>query len=525
MYQMTDNERQNLKQSILDLLDEYEYTYTDFAINKIIDTWCTNKSALLEAFTKHPNYVDGKFMIAFQSDYEREIDVSKIRLFYEWMKQRMRDPEYYKNLPEAVEKAKEMKHQYLPNDAFYFISDYLRYWTFRQITSEQAKMINEAFPEIKAHTNEKTTRVINRLCTYLNWHTHPDYNREFAKYADALTPITIKRHTILSLNPLDYLTMSFGNSWSSCHTIDKLNRRDMPNSYEGMYSSGTMSYMLDGTSMVLYTVDSSYDGDEFYTQPKINRQMFHFANDKLIQSRLYPQSNDSNNEAYTPYRNLVQEIISTIFDVPNIWTKKNGGITRYTISYGTHYRDYTCFDACNISILKDSNNDEPILIGHNPICIECGTEHDCASNINCCRGVHTCADCGCVIDDDEDIYWIDGQPYCGDCVAYCECCGHDHLYRDCTYIDGYGYVCDDCLADEFTCCDECGEWTHNDEITEINVNGRYICVCDSCLDNYQQCDNCGRWFSTSDLTEHDNGDSYCDECFEKIEEEEETEED
>ena len=40
---------------------------------------------------------------------------------------------------------------------------------------------------------------------------------KFAKYADSINPIKVKRHTVLSVHPIDYYTMSFGNSWTSCH--------------------------------------------------------------------------------------------------------------------------------------------------------------------------------------------------------------------------------------------------------------------------------------------------------------------
>jgi hypothetical protein len=205
---------------------------------------------------------------------------------------------------------------------------------------------------------------MNKLFTYLGYNKHPDYNREFAKYADALNPLVIKRHTILSLNPLDYLTMSFGNSWASCHTIDKENKRNMPNSYQGQYSSGTMSYMLDATSMVFYTVDKSYEGIEYWTQPKINRQMFHYAEDKLVQGRLYPQDNDGCQNEYTGYRNLVQEIIAQVLEVPNLWSLKIGtnAAGRYIYTRGTHYADYCYYDNCSLSTLKGSENEDLVYM-------------------------------------------------------------------------------------------------------------------------------------------------------------------
>lgn len=518
MYQMNDNERSTLKNTMVDLLEKYDYEYTHEALDKIIDKWATNKATLIEAFKRHPNYVEDKFLIAFESDYERDIDERAISNFDQWIRWNVFSWAIdNKKLPEDVDKIRKVQHcTWLPQKIFNNIFSNLTYFNTRTLTQAQATRINEAIPEIRAKANEKTSRVINKICTYLHYNEHPDYNREFAKYADALTPIKIKRHTILSVNPIDYLTMSFGNSWSSCHTIDKQNKRDMPNGYHGQYSSGTMSYMLDGTSMVLYTVDSKYDGNEFYSQDKINRQMFHYGEDKLIQSRLYPQCNDSDSEIYTPFRILVQEIISTIFDFPNLWVKKNNSICTYVWSRGTHYRDYTKFNSCNLTIKKDSENEKEIQIGHDPICIECGCIHENSENINCCHNGYICARCGCRIDDD-DYYEIDGEYYCEGCTFYCEFCHETHVRDNGTYTDSYGQVCNDCLDEYFVQCEDCDEWIHRDDIVRLDVDGYSRWVCDSCADDYTQCDKCGEWFT--DINEHD-GNYYCDDCLEEIEEEE-----
>ena len=336
---ITAEERSYLQDKMIDLLEEYDYSYTEDAISEIIENWSDNKATLIEAFKRHPNYIDGKFMIVFDTNYEREIDKQSTRDFRDWL---------YVHMPEAFQNC---KHEEIKNDTRFILDirmfiDSISILCHRALDNLDTDYINGNLPQMKATIGTKKTRIVNKICDYLGYTKLPDYNREFAKYADALSPITIKRHTILSINPLDYLTMSFGNSWASCHTIDKTNRRGMPNSYEGQYSSGTMSYMLDSTSMVLYTVDASYDGNEYWNEPKINRQMFHYGEDKLVQGRLYPQSNDGDGEAYTPYRNLVQEIIAKVFDFPNLWTIKRGTelMCELVDSYGTHYRDYYSFE-------------------------------------------------------------------------------------------------------------------------------------------------------------------------------------
>lgn len=514
---ITSEERSNIFAEMKYLLDEYDYDYSYDALNAIIDEWAIQKEPLIELFKKHPNYIEGKFMIAFDQDYEREIDVTVLNKFRNWL---------FNKLPamqEAISNKLGMGLAYymgLPYNIYTVLC--METVNTRTISEGIAEKINEDIPAIHAHAGQKTTRVINKICKYLGYDQLPEYNREFAKYADALSPIVIKRHTILSINPIDYLTMSFGNSWASCHTIDKENRRNMPNAYEGQYSSGTISYMLDPSSMVLYTVDASYEGNEYYNQPKINRQMFHWGEDKLVQSRLYPQSNDSNDEAYAPYRNLVQEIMSVILDVPNLWSLSRGytEANKYIHTKGTHYADYAYYDNCTLSKLKGSENTNCFTVGAKPICIECGCRHDKFENINHCAAEITCDNCGESIHAD-DVYWVDGYAYCGDCVSYCPRCDTYHRGGEYYIASENRNVCEDCAHEHYIYCSYCGYYEAVDYSTYITSEDRY--VCDECLnDHYIQCDKCGEWFRDSDI--YGMGDNYyCECCRDEILEEGENE--
>ena len=69
--------------SLKELLDEYDYEYTTDALDSIIDEWAKQKAPLIEAFKNHPNYVDGKFMIVFDTNYDREINTDVLYNFKE----------------------------------------------------------------------------------------------------------------------------------------------------------------------------------------------------------------------------------------------------------------------------------------------------------------------------------------------------------------------------------------------------------------------------------------------------------
>lgn len=516
---ITNEERTNLLDSMADLLDEYDYDYTNKALNAIIDKWSEAKENLIQAFKNHPNYLEGQFMIAFDTDYERAINKQGSIDFSRYLYNACSRPEFISNLPKEIEYKRVVDDcEYLPRDIFMFIGN-LSSIACRTMKEETANEINEMMPNVHAHTGEKTSRVINRICTYLGYNKFGDYNREFAKYADSLSPLKITRHTILSLNPLDYLTMSFGNSWASCHTIDKSNKRGMPNSYEGQYSSGTMSYMLDKVSMVFYTVDSSYDGVEYWNEPKINRQMFHYGEEKLIQGRLYPQSNDYEGEDYTPNRNIVQKIIADIYKFPNLWTLKKGteAACEYVHTHGTHYPDYTHFQKCSLSRQKGSENAEFITIGESPICIECGCTHNVSESINCCHipNAAFCEHCGCAIMDEEDIYWVDGEAYCRDCVSYCDICGSYHIGTS-HYIDRDDVsVCDYCFDEYYVICEDCDEYVHRDDSYWCDDRDGYIC--DDCYaENYITCEDCGKIVHRHDAYWYEGEQCYiCNDCYEE----------
>lgn len=504
-------EREHLLDNMKKLLSEYDYRYSESALNDIIDEWSAQKEELIEAFRKHPNYI-GNFMIVYDYNYERVVDERASSVFGDYITDLAR---IYRN--DVLEEIKERREQdgcsWLPKVLFDFFAN-LKNYAARTVSEEVANLINSVVPEAHVHTGEKMSRAVNKICKYLGYDKDPDYNREFAKYADSLSPMVIKRHTVLSVNPLDYLTMSFGNSWASCHTIDKHNLRGMPNSYEGQYSSGTMSYMLDGSSMVFYTVDASYDGTEYWDQPKINRQMFHYGEDKLVQSRLYPQDNDYGSDSlYDQYRAIVQNIISTCFGFPNLWRLRKGSraASEYIDTEGTHYDDYAYVEKCTLSILHGSNNENSFTVGASPICIECGCIHDVEENINCCSesGGCYCDNCGDYISEDDAIY-VGDYVYCRDCVEYCNYCEEYHR-GDSTYVYGYGDVCDDCLSAHFEYCEDCDSYVHDDNAYWIDGCNKWVCR--DCIDEYTQCDECEEYYHNDDITEVGNR-CLCPNCYE-----------
>lgn len=453
-FMLSGDQREALFEEMSDLLKKYGYDPTREGCNKIIDTWAENKNDLILMMSKHPNY-NGKFQIAFDYDFEREINPEEVRKFFNYVEawgevnkdkflvKKLIGPFSYSEcnqirnkLSKIISCLKEIEtnggivsQDYLRScvsefgkfdnicgqfiggakwgrctlyrDEYYTTESYkefrdhfsdILYYLCRYhsqfLDEEIVNNLNLLLPELKATVGQKTSRIVNKYCKLIGIDKDPEYQKKYAAYADAVNPLMVKRHTVISCHPIDYLTMSFGNSWTSCHTIDKQNVRGMSDGYSGENSGGTLSYMLDGTSVVFYTVDKSYSGDRIELEPKITRNMFHIGEDKIIQGRVYPKSSDEHENTYQINREIVQKVISDCMGKPNLWiiTKGTSECEKVVDSMGVHYRDYLNYASCNVSYLKNTGNTRnlnKIVVGHKAICPCCGSSHNHADAVEC----------------------------------------------------------------------------------------------------------------------------------------------
>lgn len=479
--------KETMKQGMIKVLNMYDIPWGTSAIDKIIDIWAENKAPLIELLRHHPNWNEEKCYVAFDQNVKGKVDKDKIYHFLDWVI----DKTYF-------------------TDA---LSE-MRYYREQLLNKEMAELIKKSYPEIKGiAAGQKTSRAVNKICKLLEVDKRGIYDREYAKYSDAINPLDQVRHTILSVNPVDYLLSSNGNSWSSCHTLDKNN----PNGYQGCHCSGTMSYLLDGTTMVYYQVDKEYDGNDLEFEPKIIRQLFHYNDGILVQGRLYPQCNDGQNSLYTPIRAQLQKIIADCLVAPNLWRKKGGTEACSSVirSKGTHYTDYTYQNECSVSrivkmIPKGRVDNRKMTVGHDIYCVKCGGYHDNEGTLlcdDCCDdtdGTRRCVVCGSRCDE-EDMYLINGDWYCCDCSTYCDCC--DERVPD-TYINYYDelsmYICNDCRDEKFTTCDCCDELCRDDDVIYVESTNEY--VCSQCLEaNYTYVESEGGYFLNEKVKE-------CEEC-------------
>lgn len=396
------------------LLTKYHHDCTEYGVCEILDTYFRNKASLIEMIQKADNYV-GDMRICVDVELERTNNADEIRRFCENFSENVGAKEVfhkytdengktlkdysrigsrrisargllYGNIAETMSANAANRSKFRTDgvtlascaeyDAFWYMIYGFRHSPSANLHKATVDNLTEYKINGRFAVGMKTSRAFNRVCSIYGVDKLPNYNKIFAEYADMVSGLKRKLKFYISVNPLDYLTMSFGKNWSSCHTIDKENERNMPNSYQGMHCGGVLSYLLDGTSIITYIHDHETEDPE---DGKIYRNMFHFNGGTLVQGRIYPQGNDGATDLYRTFRRFMQIELTKMMGLnADDWIKKNGGCGHNVHSYGVHYRDYECYNGCNVSYPREMPHaaNHVIKVGHERICPYCGQEVD-----------------------------------------------------------------------------------------------------------------------------------------------------
>lgn len=399
---------------IMKLLTIYRHRNSEHGVCTMLNTFFTNKESLIQKFITSPNYI-GDLRIGLRREFARANNAKEVSKFCKsfetnigakdiiWSHidehgktmgdymltgvkivsaKNLHNATYVKQLKSA---RKDMQNfddcgytKKSKQDAQTFhniIAGNFASLSHPSLSKDEAVAINAYNGNLKLSKGLKTSRAFNRVCETYGITKSANYNKLFAQYADMVSDLKRELDFYISLNPYDYLTMSFGNSWASCHTIDKHNIRNMPDYYSGGYCGGTLSYMLDSTSIITFAMDK---GADVLSDGKIYRNMFHFGNNMLMQSRVYPQSNDGGTDLYKTFRDIVQAEFALMLGLTNNEWKHLGNhyeCQARVCSEGVHYRDYHYKNDCNISCpteLLRTMKSNTMTVGHIGICAYCG---------------------------------------------------------------------------------------------------------------------------------------------------------
>lgn len=333
--------------------------------------------------------------------------------------------------------------------------------------------------------------------------------KKFGEYADNIAiDGSYNLPIIISANPADFLSMSYGTTWASCHIInpDVANTRDN-DSYNGCYKAGSLSYPADESTLIVYTVhDEDFnDLSRLGTRRKVWRQLFHINQPEkiIMQVRLYPFG--PSDPRHDLIRSVVQGVFAQVWDVPNYWKNKKECWGFNTCYESLHYHDYE-YGEMGRNVSYQPGHSDVInyyaIIGNPSYCLICGEKINDEESIYCyhhedddCR----CAECGGHYSEDELYYCEDTHDYrCPDHSFYCDRCGCSYSTEtEQYYIESTdSYYCEHCYEERCGTCSLCEQHYTNDDLHE-GPDGEFYCDC--CFDElFHVCNNCGQIF---DITE------------------------
>lgn len=382
---------------------------------------------------------------------------------------------------------------------------------------------------------KKPSRIFKAICVALGVADETagsEFQRLYAQFADELSAKKIGFKLFVSINPAHFITMSNpkqdrrGTTLTSCHSF---------NSTEYDYNNGCSGYARDDVSFIVFTVNDPMDAETLNNR-KTTRQIFAYrpGSGLLMQSRMYNTAGGTYGavEDSKLYRDLVQREISMLEDVPNLWkTYSSTGDMRSLILEGSGFGGYPDwayenFDG-HISIRADCDEDtvDPLVVGTYGLCIVCGDEID--KGLYCCdrkHGIYVCDECGCRCEELFDVRNSDGEwiQVCERCrddnYVCCEECGEYWPEDNVTYVDG-SYYCDSCLDEYCEECDECGDYHRSSRMYDAYRDGEEVRVCENCRDeDYYCCDRCGDLHHGDDMRRVYKADGYdyylCEDCSE-----------
>lgn len=388
-----------------ELLTARKWEVTRAGIAKNVDVWLENKSDMIRKMVKHPNY-NGNLQIVVPAYITRSMNASQANNVLSRIENSlMRSPELFKDKsgktaydylkafsdtigkfasPSEIVRHDEVGNVFdsysstLASESTYnryasissCICDIRYYGAGGRVTDNLAERINCRLnlEKKKVCEGQKSSKVVNRLLHMTN--NYDEFNKLFTQYADFVNENKQNGYYVVSLNFLDYLRMSDGNSWSSCHTTDYTNTRHMQNTYSGQYVQGTLSYALDNVSYITYFTDTDTDTKHPDRSWKVCRTMYHVKPDEsiYIQGRVYPQDSDGNGEVYNEMQRLWKSVMG--YDYILV-----GRSERYadTTTNGANYKDYDCNSSCML-YRKEGVSDYSISIGHEAYSCYSGNE-------------------------------------------------------------------------------------------------------------------------------------------------------
>ena len=162
---------------------------------------------------------------------------------------------------------------------------------------------NTSFENVKFRAGDKISRCIGKILDLYDI-TPAEKDSILIKFSMLIQSVKVKGSAVLSIDPVDYITMSENNSnWESCHSMS------------GCYRTGPFAYLQDGSTAISYAkpkddcVFTYGDGKTLVYSNKNWRQIVLFSKELkyATQLRQYPYTSQANQSTVA---NIVMNVLN-----------------------------------------------------------------------------------------------------------------------------------------------------------------------------------------------------------------------
>lgn len=162
---------------------------------------------------------------------------------------------------------------------------------------------NTSFENVKFRAGDKISRCIGKILDLYDI-TPAEKDSILIKFSMLIQSVKVKGSAVLSIDPVDYITMSENNSnWESCHSMS------------GCYRTGPFAYLQDGSTAISYAkpkddcIFTYGDGKTLAYSNKNWRQIVLFSKELkyATQLRQYPYTSQANQSTVA---NIVMNVLN-----------------------------------------------------------------------------------------------------------------------------------------------------------------------------------------------------------------------
>ena len=278
---------------------------------------------------------------------------------------------------------------------------------------------------IDVQTGCKPIRVLAKIAKALNLVDTFEYFR--LEHSRILNQKFFRGNLVLSIHPLDYMTMSDNDSkWSSCMSWKK----------NGCYRLGTVEMMNSPYVVVAYLTSdtdmelSGYNDETIPWNNKKWRSLFIVHPDCIAAVKGYPyKASALNDVCFDWLRELAENFWTTKYLDKEIFYNGENTESGVPISFETDmmYNDFDDGEIHEILLSKDASC---VALNYSGVCncMGCGETHANFYTGSGCEERLICCDCGhfhfcelCeeeIVSENGEIYEVDGLGLCESCYNY-----------------------------------------------------------------------------------------------------------